>query len=185
MAKKTNINELARRYTTATFDLARAEKKLDAVAADLQKILEQLNADETALKMLASPLLTSDKQVEFAREYGKKLGLNSVTQNFLLVVASNRRLKHLPQIIAEFQRKIASENNEATAIITSSAKLEVEELKKIAAALSKKTGKKINITEVINEKIIGGLVIKIGSVMYDYSVKTKLSNLAAQLKKVS
>jgi len=185
MAKKINVNELARRYTTAAFALASASKKLDVVASDLAGIQSQLSADEGAIKLLSSPLLTAEKQVAFAREFGKKIGANDITLNFLLIVARNRRLKYLPQIIAEFQNKIAAEKNEATAVVTSSQKLDDAELKQIADNLSKKTGKKINIKEVVNSAIIGGLIVQIGSVMFDNSIRTKLNRLAANLKKAS
>jgi F-type H+-transporting ATPase subunit delta len=185
MAKKTNINELARRYTTAAFELAVADKALDKVSADLENLKSGLLGDEKTARFLNSPLLTAEKQVEFIKGAVKELKLNSITQNFLLVVARNRRLGNLAKIIEAFQEKIAEEKGEVSAKIISATELDNAQVKKISDDLGKKTGKQVIVKVEVDPSIIGGLIVKIGSAMYDYSVKTKLNRLAEQLKKAS
>ena len=185
MAKKTNINELARRYTTAAFALADSKNQLDAVAADLSKLNNGLLADAKVLKFLNSPLLTAQKQVDFIKGAAKELNVSPITQNLLLVVARNRRLGNLKQIIASFEAKIAEKKNQVTAKVTSATKLDDAQIQQIAGDLSKKTGKQVIVNAVVDESLIGGLIVKIGSAMYDYSVKTKLNRLAQQMKKAS
>ena len=185
MAKKTNINELARRYTTAAFQLAVSEKALDKVSADLTNLEAQLLGDAKTAKFLNSPLLTPAKQVEFIKGVTKELKVNSITQNLLLVVAKNGRLGSLKAIISAFQEKVAAERNEVTAKIISATELSEAEVKQISADFGKKTGKQVVVQAEVDPSIIGGLIVKIGSAMYDYSVKTKLNRLAEQLKKAS
>ena len=185
MAKKTNINELARRYTTASFELAASKNQLDAVSADLGNVDAQLLGDAKTAKFLNSPLLTPAKQVEFIKGVAKELNVNPITLNLLLVVARNGRLGNLKAIIEAFLTRKAEEKNEVKAKITSAAKLSDDELKKITDDLSKRTGKTVIVNAEVDESLIGGLVVKIGSAMYDNSVKTKLNRLAEQLKKAS
>lgn len=185
MAKKTNINELARRYTTAAFQLAVSEKALDKVSDDLANVEAQLLADAKTAKFLNSPLLTPAKQVEFIKGVAKELKVNSITNNLLLVVAKNGRLGNLKAVIAAFQQKVAEEKGEVNAKIISATELSEAEVKQISADLGKKTGKQVVVQAEVDASIIGGLIVKIGSSMYDYSIRTKLNRLAEQLKKAS
>lgn len=185
MAKKTNVNELARRYTTAAFQLAVSEKALDKVSADLKNLENQFLADEKVVKFLNSPLLTPAKQVEFIKGVAKELGVSSITQNLLLVVAKNGRLGNLKAVVSAFKEKIAEEKGEVTAKIISASELDDAQIKQISADLGKKTGKQVVVQAEVDPSIIGGLIVKIGSSMYDYSIKTKLNRLAEQLKKAS
>lgn len=185
MAKKTNINELARRYTTAAFELANSNKALDKVSADLQILSAQLEGEAKTQKFLNSPLLTAERQVEFAKGFAKELKLHDITTNLLLVVGRNRRLGNLKQIIAAFQERIAEEKGEVSATIISATELDDAQVKQITADLGKKTGKQVVATVQVDPALIGGLIVKIGSAMYDYSVKTKLLRLSENLKKAS
>jgi F-type H+-transporting ATPase subunit delta len=185
MAKKANIQELARRYTTAVFELAKSSGALDSVAGDLDKVVQTLAVDEKLRKKLNSPLLTAEKQVELVREVAKALKLGSVTTNFLLIVARNRRVKYLDEIINAFQTKIAEEKGELKAIVTSAEKLSDEQVKQLESELSKKTGKAVQIQEHVEPDIIGGLIVKIGSKMVDYSVRSRLNKLKNQMKAAS
>jgi F-type H+-transporting ATPase subunit delta len=185
MAKKVNINELARRYTTAALQLAKATNKLDAVAADLIKLQDALKADEGAQRLFSSPLLTAQKQVAAAREIAKNLGITDVSQNLLLVIARNRRLKYLSQIIEVTLERIATLKGEQKIVVTSAVKLDEASLNALAANFVKKTGKKITVEEKLDESIIGGVIVKIGSEMYDNSVKTQLTAIKNELKKTA
>ena len=182
MAKKVNINELARRYTTAVFDLAKSEGSLDKVAKDLDTIETLAKTDDYFKRFLNSPVLAEAAQIAMMQEFSKSQKLNKLTLNFLLIVVKNGRLQYLTQIIKSFRERIAAELGEIKAEITTAQKLTDKQLAAIAKDLSNKTGGKIKITETVKPEIIGGLIVKIGAKMFDYSVKSRLTKLKNKLK---
>lgn len=183
MAKKVNIKELSRRYTTAVFDLAKSQNKLEAVAKDLERLKEILKNQPRLQKIMSAKTLGGADQVSLVKELGN--GFDALTVNFLLIVARNGRLKYLANIVEAFIERIAGENGELKAQITTAAKLDEKQLAAITKDLSAKSGKKIVIEEIIRPEIIGGLIVKIGPKMFDYSVKSRLTRLKNKLKEAS
>lgn len=185
MAGKTNINELARRYVTAVFELAGKGTNLSQISKDFAVIENTLSKNSSFSKMANSPIISSKEQVNAVEQIAKKAKFSKITTNFLKVVASNGRLDILPEIIEAYNDKIAEKEGEITAEITSSVKLAPAILKNIKTELEKQTKNKVIIEENIDPSIIGGLVVKIGSKMYDFSVKSQLSKMRNELKQVS
>jgi len=183
MAKKVNIKELARRYTTAVFELAKATNKLQQVGQDLEGLQNLIKGAPQFIKILSAKTSTASEQIAALKEFGSKF--SPLTVNFLMVVAQNGRLAYLSEIIEAFQDRIAEENGEIKAEITSAQKLDEKQLAAIAKDLSAKTGKTVKITENVKEDIIGGLIIKIGAKMFDYSVKSRLTRLKNKLKEAA
>ncbi len=183
MAKKVNINELARRYTTAVFELAKSTNKLAQVGKDLEALQGLLAEQGSLAKMLGAKNLSHADQIAVIKDLGKKF--DSLTLNFLMLIAQNGRLEYLSEITSAFQDRIAEENGELKAEITSAQKLAVEQLAAIAKDLSAKTGKTVKITENVKPEIIGGLIVKIGARMFDYSIKSRLTRLKNKLKEAA
>lgn len=185
MAKKVNIKELARRYTTAVFELAKSENALDKVSKDLEA-LEALLGDNPELEQLiASPVLSEAEQVETISQLAKAQKFNSLTLNFLSIVARNGRLQYLRQIVTAFRDKIAEENGEIKAEITTAQELSAAQISAIAKDLGAKTGKTVVVIQNVRPEIIGGLIVKIGPKMFDYSIKSRLTKLKNKLKEAS
>ena len=179
MAKKVNIKELARRYTTAVFDLAKSQNKLDRVEKDLEALKSMLTSEPRLQKVISARTLNGEAQVEFVKEMGK--GFDPLTINFLLIVARNSRLQYLGDIIDAFQHQISEEKGELKAEIITAQKLEDKQVAGIVKDLSAKTGKKVIVDQIVKPEIIGGLIVKIGPKMYDYSVKSRLFKLKTKL----
>ncbi len=185
MAKKVNIKELARRYTTAVFDLAKSTNSLNAIAKDLEKLEDLIKSEASIQKFLTSPVVSETEQTSVVREIGKSQGFNSLTVNFLLIIVRNGRLQYLREIAKAFRERIAEENGEIRVEVISAQKLSPTQVKQVAEDLSVKTGKKVMLDESVKPEIIGGLIIKIGSKMFDFSIKSRLNKLKNQLKNVS
>lgn len=182
MAGKLNIKELSRRYTTAVFELAKSEKKLSKLEKDLAEIEAIVRDSKELQRLINSPLISTNEQIAVLKEICKKAGFDSLTMNFLLVVARNRRLEFLPQIVASFRSRIQEEAGQVKAEVISAEKLGAAEIKKIEKEISAKTKKDIQLIEKIDPEIIGGLIIKLGSKMYDYSVRSRLSRMAKDMR---
>ena len=185
MAGKTNTNELARRYVTAVYELAGEGKKLSKLTSDLEVLGKILETSKDFQRMTNSPIVDTASQIAAIEEVGKKSKFGPITTNFLKVVATNGRLDVLPEILKAYKAKIAEQDGEITAEITSSVKLTAAVVKNIQSELSKKTKKKVIVTENVDPSIIGGLLVKIGSKMYDFSVKSQLNKIRNELKQAS
>lgn len=183
MAKKVNIKELARRYTTAVFDLAKSEGKLERITSDLQAVAQLLQAEPRLKKLLGAKNINVNEQMSLIKAAAK--GFDPLTLNFLMVVTRNGRLHNLSDIIEAFEDQVAESKGEIKAQITTAQELSDKQLKDIAKDLSSKTGKTVKITQNVRPEIIGGLIIKIGAKMFDYSVKSRLTRLKNKLKEAA
>jgi F-type H+-transporting ATPase subunit delta len=173
---------LAGRYATALFELARDEKKLDAVGASLAS-LKQALADSAELRELTtSPVTTRDEARKAVGAVAGAMKLDPLTANFLGVLAQNRRLGQLGNIIRAFNLLSARHRGETEAEIVSARPLDDGQVEAIRTNLKTRLGRDIAVELSVDPAILGGLVVKVGSQMIDGSIRTKLNNLAQAMK---
>ena len=115
---------------------------------------------------------------------GKKLKLTPTMSNTLALMATKRRLFVLPQLIDGLKGLIADEKGEVTAEVTSAKKLTKVQSDKLAKTLKAQAGKDVKINAIVDESIIGGLIVKLGSKMIDTSIRSKLNALQNTMKEV-
>lgn len=173
---------LAGRYALALFDLARDEKKIEAVSGSLATLRQALSESEDLRTLITSPLIDRQEQARAVGAVVGNLGLDPLTGNFVGVLAQNRRLAKLPDVIRAFNLLAASHRGEITAQVTSARPLDDEQVDAIRQQLRTRMGRDINIDLEIDPAILGGLVVKIGSQMIDGSIRTKLNSLAHAMK---
>ena len=114
----------------------------------------------------------------------KKMSLDDLTVSTLALMAQNRRLFALPQLVKALKEMIAVEKGEVTAEVTSAQPLSDDQQKKLADTLAKKVGKDVKLEMHVDDALIGGLVVKLGSQMIDSSIRSKLSSLQNAMKEV-
>jgi len=115
---------------------------------------------------------------------GKQMKLTPILANTLGLMAQNRRLFVLPQLVSTIKGMIADEKGEVTAEVTSAKKLTKAQSDKLAKTLKASVGKDVKVNVSVDESLIGGLIVKVGSTMIDSSIKSKLSNLQNAMKEV-
>ncbi len=175
---------IAERYATAVFDLAKEGKKLKALETDLGA-LEAAIADSGDLRaLLNSPIYSRDEQGTAIAAVAKKMKLSPTMKNTLALLASKRRLFVLPQLITALRDQLAEERGEVTAEVVSAKALTKTQSDKLAKTLKAQVGKAVTINATVDESIIGGLIVKVGSRMIDTSIKSKLSALQNTMKEV-
>ncbi len=175
---------IAARYATALFDLSKEEKGLQGLEGDVSA-LEAALADSADLRdLIASPILSRDDQARAIAAIAAKMGLSALTANTLALMASNRRLFVLPQFAADLRDRIAAEKGEVTAEVTAATALTDAQAEKLAATLKARVGKDVKLKTAVDESLIGGLVVKLGSTMIDTSIKAKLAALQNAMKEV-
>lgn len=175
---------IASRYASALFDLAKEGKALKALEADTTALSETLAASADLRAMIASPVISRDDQGKAIAAIGAKLGLNALTANTLALMADKRRLFVLPQFLTALTDMIAAEKGEVTAEVTAARALSAAQSKKLAETLKARVGKTVKLKTTVDESLIGGLVVKLGSTMIDTSVKAKLAALQNAMKEV-
>lgn len=173
---------LSGRYAAALFDLAREQKAIETVEASLST-LEQALTDSADLKRLVtSPLVARGAAAGAIKAVASQLKLDALTANFLGVLASNRRLGQLNNVIAAFRSMAASFRGETTAQVTTAHPLTDDQVAALKAKLKTRVGRDVAVATRVDPAILGGLVVKIGSQMIDASIKTKLNTLAHAMK---
>ena len=175
---------IAARYASALFDLAKDEKALKALEADADALTAALSVSPDLATMISSPVISRDEQAAAMAAIATKMKLGTLTANTLALMAQKRRLFVLPQFLTQLADRIADEKGEMTAEVTSATALSAAQSKKLAETLKAKVGKTIKLNTTVDETLIGGLIVRLGSTMIDTSVKAKLAALQNAMKEV-
>lgn len=175
---------VAARYATALFELARDAKKLPAVEKDLDSLSAALTDSADLTDLINSPIYSREDQAQAVAALAKKMKLSPLVGNTLALMAQKRRLFVVPALVKAVKAMIADEKGEVTADVTSAKALTKAQSDKLAKTLKATVGKDVNINATVDESLIGGLIVKVGSKMIDSSIKSKLSNLQNVMKEV-
>jgi F-type H+-transporting ATPase subunit delta len=170
------------RYATALFELAREDKSIDAVKADLDKFDAMLADSPELVRLVRSPVFSADTQAKALAAVLDKAGFGSTTAKFLKVLTANRRLFAVADVIRAFRALVATFRGEATAEVTVAEPLNDKNLDALKTALKSVTGKTVTLNVKVDPAIIGGLVVKLGSRMVDSSLRTKLNSIKHAMK---
>ena len=175
---------VADRYATAIFELAKEDKGLDRLEADVETLQAALDASADFRNMIASPILSRDEQGKAIAALAGAMGLGGTLSNALALMAGRRRLFVLPQLVRALRLRIAEEKGEITADVTTAAPLSKAQADRLAEVLKARTGKAIRLNAAVDPALIGGLVVKVGSKMIDTSVRSRLAALQNAMKEV-
>lgn len=173
---------LAGRYAIALFGLARDEKQIETVGASLATLRDSLAESADLRDLISSPLIGRDDQARAVGAVVDSLGLDRLTRNLVGVLARNRRLPQLANVIRAFGLLAARHRGEITAEVTSARALDGDQVESIKQHLRTRMGRDIAVDLSVDPAILGGLVVKVGSQMIDSSIRTKLNTLAHVMK---
>ena len=175
---------IAARYATAIFELARESKSLKAIEADVSALDAALTESGDFRALIGSPVYSRAAQGAAIASIAKKMDLSGDVANLLGLMAAKRRLFVLPQMVLRLRGLIAEEKGEITADVTAATALSQAQQDKLAKTLKASVGKDVKINLAVDESLIGGLIVKVGSKMIDTSVASRLSNLQNAMKEV-
>ncbi len=175
---------IAQRYASAVYDLAKEGKKVKAIETDLDALTGALNDSEDFRNLIHSPIYTRDEQGAAISALSKKMKLSPVMGNTLALMASKRRLFVLPQLVKSLREAIAEDKGEVTAEVTSAKALTKAQSDSLAKSLKATTGKTVTLQTTVDDSLIGGLIVKVGSKMIDTSIRSKLNSLQNVMKEV-
>lgn len=181
-AEDPSVSGVSGRYATALFELARDEKSVDAVKADLDRFEALLTESPELKRLVRSPVFSAETQLKALTAVLEKSGISGVAANFLKVLTANRRLFAVSDVIRAFGALVAKFKGEATADVTVAERLTDKHLDALKTALKSVTGKDVVLNMKVDPSIIGGLVVKLGSRMVDSSLRTKLNSIKHAMK---
>jgi F-type H+-transporting ATPase subunit delta len=173
---------LAGRYALALFGLARDQKQLESVGTSLAAVSAALDQSDDFRALTTSPLVGRDEAMRAVAAAAEAMRLDPLTASFLGVLAQNRRLSRLGNVIRAFNTLAARHRGEINAEVTSAYPLDDDQVDAIRQNLRTRMGRDIAVEMNVDPVILGGLVVKIGSQMIDGSIRTKLNTLAQAMK---
>ncbi len=177
-------SSIASRYAAAVFELATESKSIAKIESDLTGLSDALAGSDDFNALIHSPIYTRDEQTGAIAAIAKKMSLTPLMANTLAVMAQKRRLFVLPQLVQSLRNLIAESKDEVGADVTSAKALTKAQTDKLAKTLKAQFGKTVNINATVDESLIGGLVVKVGSKMIDTSIRSKLNSLQNAMKEV-
>ena len=175
---------IADRYATAIFEIAAEGSALDNLEKSINDLAAALADSEDLRTLISSPLVSRDEQAAAISAVATKMGIDEVLRNALALMAAKRRLFVVPALIEALRARISEARGEVTAEVVSAKALTKTQSDKLAKTLAARIGKTVTLNATVDESIIGGLVVKVGSKMIDTSIRSKLNSLQNAMKEV-
>lgn len=177
------VSGVAGRYAAAFFDLARDSSAIDKIEGELISLQAAIDGSADLQSFLRSPVYDRTEQVNAVTALAERAGYAPLTGNFLKLVAKNRRLFALEDMIRAFHALAAADRGEVSAEAMTAAPMNDDQIKALRLEIERMVGKAVNLETRVDPDLLGGLVVKIGSKMVDASLKTKLNRLKTVMKK--
>lgn len=178
----TAVSGVAERYASALFELARDGGQLDAVTADLAGFSALLEESPDLRRLVRSPVFSADDQLRAVAAVLERAGIKGLTANFIRLVAKNRRLFAVPDMIRGYRQLLARHRGEVAAEVLSAEPLSETHVAALRQALKSSLGKDVDLDQKVDPALIGGMIVRIGSRMIDSSLRTKLNHLRIAMK---
>jgi F-type H+-transporting ATPase subunit delta len=177
---------VAGRYASALFELADNARSLDQVAQDLTTLRGMVDESPDLGRLLASPVVGREAQAKALLAILDAAGISGLTRNFVGTVVGNGRARDLIPMASAFLAELATRRGETTATVTSAVPLSPQQLQQLGDALRGVLGgAKVSIDARVEPEILGGLVVKVGSRLFDSSIRSKLQRLQLAMKGVA
>ena len=175
------------RYAFALFELIQEDydlNELDKINDELSTIGSAISQSEEMLKIIQSPIYNAKEQFSAMKSVLEILNTSEILTNFVGVLCQNRRLFVLPDMIISFREILDNLKGKLTATVIASSELDKNQINEIKKLLADNYSQEINIDLEIDKKILGGLIVKIGSKMIDSSLLTRLKLMQSNMSEV-
>lgn len=182
MSAARSSHGVAGRYASALFELARDGGALEQVEGDLEALSRALEGSEDFRRLTKSPVFSKDDKEKAVAALADRMQASALTKNFLGVLARNRRLFALDDVIEAFRALAADHRGEVRAEATTAVPLDDERIQRLKTEIEAAVGRAVRLDAKVDENLLGGVVVKIGSKMIDSSLRTKLQRLKSAMK---
>tara|TARA_B110001452_G_scaffold44143_1_gene33780 strand:- start:205 stop:762 length:558 start_codon:yes stop_codon:yes gene_type:complete len=173
-SNKSFSTETSDRYAKAVFELAQENNEIENLENEIKDLSNFYDADSEFVNFITNPTQSIDNQLNVIKKISKIMKFTKILKNFLSLLVVKRRIFFLKKIMKSFLNLTAIKRGELSAKLISSKNLSNEELKEISSELSKVINSEINFDYKMDQSLIGGFKMQIGSLMIDTSIKNKL-----------
>ena len=186
MSKITSLSSgVAKRYAIALFSLCQEKGEERSLRKDIDLLTELLQKSDDFRHFMNSPIHTREQQERVVSALAVHLKLLSTTENLLCLLARKGRIFLLPNVISEVILLLEQQIDEIGVEVVSAVKMTKAQVSQLEITMSKVVEKKVNINLLLDDSLIGGMIVKLGSKMIDTSTKSKLVKLQTRMKEVN
>ena len=176
------MRTIAQHYADALAEVAISQKEAEKVRGELRDFLALLRESAQLGILLGSPAVSRANKHALAQALVERMGASRTLRNFLFVVIDQRRVSLLPEIQQGFESQLDALQGVARADVISARQLKESEKKQIRAALERLSGRRVEAHYDLDPSLIAGAVVRVGSTIYDGSVRTQLGRLRSRLE---
>lgn len=175
------VTKLGRVYAKALIDLAIEQGQIEAVREDMRLVSSVLSDSRDLANVMSSPIVKADKKEAILEEiFGKKI--SEMSQRFLKIVIDHGREGSLRLIAQAFENMYLHQKGIELVSVTTAYPLSEAEVKAVSEKAATYTGKQVELNQVVDESIIGGMVLRVGDKRYNGSLAHQLKTLRRQFK---
>ena len=174
---------LARRYAKAIFAIGSAQGDLDKLGADIRSFAKAMHDSAELVTVLTNPAIRRAERRKVIEAMLQQIAVQTSSKNLVLLLLDGERMSSLPSISRELDAMIQAKAGKVSAEVVSAKPLDPAELTQITAALEKLSGKKVTLAKREDADLLGGVIAKLGDVVYDGSLRTQLRNLRDEISK--
>ena len=176
------MSVVAERYAAALADVAAERKNGETVKRDLAAFVETFFSVLGLRNALESPALNPEVKRKVVAKIADKLGIEPAVRNFIYLIVDHRRTELLPEIEQAFREELNARLGIVEAEVTSARELSAGEKRELTSVLERRTGKKVEARFQKDEALLGGAIVRVGSTIYDGSVRDQLNRLREKLE---
>lgn len=179
-----SVATIANRYARALADVIIERREVNEVAAELNQFAKLVEGHQELREVFASPVLATERKRAVLNELLARLHLRQTAQNFLQLLLVNNRLHQLDQMLRALRRELDARTNVVSAEVTTARAISEDERRLLHDRLRTATGKEVRLQFKTDPNIIGGVVTRLGSKVYDGSIKNQLAQMKERLTQV-
>ena len=182
MSSKSNFSGIAaKRYALALFELGQENSELDKIEIESETLKDLLKKNSDFISLIKNPTYSKNQQLEAINIINKNFKFTNTFSKFLSFLCFKRRLFFLERILNNFLQLVSKSRGEIKAKLSSSKELSQAEIEKIQKQLSESLTSKIKLDYKYDPSLIGGLIIQVGSIKIDVSIKNRLKQLETSM----
>ena len=177
------IDVIANRYAEALFQLSEEENISKEIYSELHDVVQLVKENKDLDNVFKSPLVAKNEKIDLIEAlFNEKI--NNNLKNFLKILVEKGRISSLQSIELTFKELLNEKHNILEGTVISAVSLTTEKVKELEETLSKKYNKNITLENKVDKSILGGVLVRLGNIQIDGSVKTRLDNIKDQLSQV-
>jgi len=169
------MQEAARVYAEALFDVAKDRGKLDAIRDELGRFVDAVDGDRDLQVFFFSPYFSSAEKVDGLKR--AVLGADPELLNFLELLIEKQRMPEVFRVRRHFEELWKEENRRIEVTVTSAIELDPAVVEKVGEEIERQTGQKVDLSSRVDGEILGGIVLQVGNKVLDASIRTRLEKL--------